>query len=142
MVENQFETTSLAERLRPERLTDLIGQLSALDPKKSLLSQIQAGQLTSLVLWGPPGSGKTSAAMCFARSEGIHFLTVQATDLTVQKIRAYIEEAILQKASGQRTLLFIDEIHRLTKVQQEGFFICSGAWPIIHNWGDDRESSL
>ncbi|MBL7672073.1 MAG: AAA family ATPase [Bdellovibrionaceae bacterium] len=118
---DHFEFISLAEKLRPQCLMDIVGQQPALDPAKSLLSQVQAGQLVSLILWGPPGSGKTSAAMCLASSVGAHFETNQAMDLNASKIREIIEQAINRRANGQRTLLFVDEIHRLTKIQQDAF---------------------
>lgn len=112
---------SFAERIRPQDLSEVLGQGQILDHSESLLHQIQGGQLTNLILWGPPGTGKTSAAQCLAKSLGGQFHSIQATDLTTQKIREFIDQSVQNRSLGVRTLLFVDEIHRLTKVHQDGF---------------------
>lgn len=113
---------SLAEKLRPKTFSEIFGQEALKEGPGSWLRQVQSGQLMNLIFWGPPGSGKTSAAQCFSEVTEAKFIALQATDLTTQKIRELIEQAQYDRsAHQQKTLLFIDEIHRLTKIQQDGF---------------------
>lgn len=124
MNETLFKTSpdSLAELLRPKSFDEIFGQKALKLGAGTWLSQFQSGQIMNLIFWGPPGSGKTSAALCFSQLTQSRFIVIQATDLTTQKIRDLIEEAKYHRASFQKkTILFIDEIHRLTKLQQDGF---------------------
>src|SRR5262245_13788361 len=110
----------LAERMRPSRLEDFVGQSHLLGDGKLLRRAITQDRLTSMILWGPPGTGKTSLAQVIARQTQAHFVALSAVLAGVKDIRAVIEQARVQRRQhGKRTLLFIDEIHRFNKAQQD-----------------------
>jgi putative ATPase len=110
----------LAERMRPASLDEFVGQSHLLGAGKLLRRAIEQDRLTSLILWGPPGTGKTSLAQLIARQTHAHFVALSAVLAGVKDIRAVIEEARRQRQRyGKRTLLFIDEIHRFNKAQQD-----------------------
>jgi putative ATPase len=111
----------LADRLRPARLADVIGQEHLLGPEGALRVMLDAGSLTSLILWGPPGVGKTTIARLLARETHLHFVQISAIFTGVPDLRKVFEAAKLRHANGQGTLLFVDEIHRFNKAQQDGF---------------------
>jgi putative ATPase len=111
----------LAERMRPEKLDDFVGQEHLLGPGRFLRNLIEKDQLQSLIFWGPPGTGKTTLAAIIARSTRSHFLTFSAVLSGVKEIRQVIQEAEEQKYYGRRTVLFVDEIHRFNKAQQDAF---------------------
>jgi putative ATPase len=111
----------LADRLRPEHLEDFVGQEHLLAPGRFLRSLLEKDQLQSLIFWGPPGTGKTTLANIIARSTRSHFLAFSAVLSGVKEIRQVIQEAEEQKLRGQRTILFVDEIHRFNKAQQDAF---------------------
>ncbi len=111
----------LADRIRPERLEDFVGQDHILGPGRYLRSLIGKDPLPSLILWGPPGSGKTTLAQIIARSTRSLFVSFSAVLAGVKEIRQVILEAEEHKARGQRTILFVDEIHRFNKAQQDAF---------------------
>ncbi|MBI5969091.1 MAG: replication-associated recombination protein A [Deltaproteobacteria bacterium] len=111
----------LADRIRPERLEDFIGQEHLLEPGRFLRSLIEKDQLPSLIFWGPPGTGKTTLAKIMARSTRSHFLAFSAVLSGVKEIRQVIQEAKEQKSRGRQTILFVDEIHRFNKAQQDAF---------------------
>jgi putative ATPase len=104
----------LAERMRPRELSEVVGQEPLLRPGAALRALVDAGELPSLILWGPPGSGKTTLARLLAR--GHHFAALSAVMAGVKEIRAAVEEA---RRSRGRTVLFLDEIHRLNRAQQD-----------------------
>ena len=110
----------LAERLRPARLEDVIGQSHLLGPDGALTVMLR-GPLPSLVLWGPPGVGKTTIARLLAQRTGLRFVQVSAIFTGVADLKKVFAEAAMHRASGQGTLLFVDEIHRFNKAQQDGF---------------------
>ncbi len=117
----------LAERMRPRNFEEWVGQSDAVGPGSPLRASIEAGRLHSMVLWGPPGCGKTTLARLLARQSGIAFEQLSAVAAGVKEVREVIERARLRlrAASGAhpnsgRTLLFIDEIHRFNKAQQDG----------------------
>jgi putative ATPase len=110
----------LAERLRPERLEDIAGQEHLLGPKRPLTRLLAAGRPPSLILWGPPGSGKTTLACVMAHSVAASFESLSAVMASIKDLRAVVERATERRQLHRRdTLLFIDEIHRFNKVQQD-----------------------
>ncbi|EAQ23619.1 replication-associated recombination protein A [Roseovarius sp. 217] len=111
----------LADRLRPRRLTDVIGQDQVLGPEAPLGVMLASGSLSSLVFWGPPGVGKTTIARLLADETDLHFIQISAIFTGVPELRKVFEEAKHRRTQGRGTLLFVDEIHRFNKAQQDGF---------------------
>ncbi len=111
----------LADRLRPQALSEVIGQQQVLGPDAPLGAMLAAGTLGSLVLWGPPGVGKTTIARLLAGETDLTFVQISAIFTGVPDLRKVFESARLRRANGQGTLLFVDEIHRFNKAQQDGF---------------------
>jgi putative ATPase len=111
----------LADRLRPQRLSDVIGQDRILGPEGPLGAMLAAHHLSSLILWGPPGVGKTTIARLLAAETELHFVQISAIFTGVADLKKVFEEAKLRRRTGKGTLLFVDEIHRFNKAQQDGF---------------------
>jgi putative ATPase len=120
-VERSDGKRPLAERMRPERLEDYIGQEHILGPGKPLRSQIERDQLTSIILWGPPGVGKTTLATLIARVTRCEFIPFSAVLSGIKEIKAVMADAERLRRIGHRTILFVDEIHRFNKAQQDAF---------------------
>ncbi len=119
--ENQSHAP-LAERLRPRTLAEVIGQAHLLGPGKPLAMAFQSGQLHSMILWGPPGVGKTTLARLMADAFAADFIAISAVFSGIKEIREAVARAEVTRArSGRRTILFVDEVHRFNKAQQDAF---------------------
>ena len=111
----------LAARMRPTTLDEYIGQQHVFGEGQPLRKSIEAGHVHSMILWGPPGVGKTTLAMILASYVDAQFLTVSAVLSGVKEIRAAIDQAKEQQRFGRKTILFVDEVHRFNKSQQDAF---------------------
>lgn len=111
----------LAERLRPRDLADVIGQSHLTGAQGAIGRMVAAGKISSLILWGPPGTGKTTIARLLANSVGLRFTSLSAVFSGVADLKKAFEEARRWASTGQQTLLFVDEIHRFNRAQQDGF---------------------
>ena len=111
----------LADRLRPQSLDEVVGQEHLTGPDGAIGRMVAAGKLSSLILWGPPGTGKTSIARLLADAVGLRFVALSAVFSGVADLKKVFAEARMATKAGQRTLLFVDEIHRFNRAQQDGF---------------------
>ncbi len=111
----------LADRMRPQTIDEYVGQAHILGPGKPLRIQIESGRLTSMILWGPPGSGKTTLASLIATKSGSDFVQFSAVMSGIKEIKAVMADAEKARRFGRKTILFIDEIHRFNKAQQDAF---------------------
>jgi putative ATPase len=114
-----IENSPLADRMRPENLYEFLGQAELVGAGTFLKKAIESDTVPSLIFWGPPGSGKTTLARIIARETSAEFLELSAVGSGVKELRAVIEEARANQVSGKKTILFIDEIHRWNKAQQD-----------------------
>jgi putative ATPase len=111
----------LADRMRPKTLADIVGQEHLTGPDGAIGRMVAAGKLGSMILWGPPGTGKTSIARLLADAVGLRFVAISAVFSGVADLKKLFAEARTAARAGQRTLLFVDEIHRFNRAQQDGF---------------------
>ena len=114
-------TGPLADRMRPRTLDEVVGQEHLLGPGRVLRTALERGELHSMILWGPPGSGKTTLASLMANVTGARFVAFSAVLSGVKEIRAVIAEAETHQRRGMKTVLFVDEIHRFNRAQQDAF---------------------
>jgi putative ATPase len=123
----------LAERLRPRTPDEVIGQQHLLGPGKPLRLAFDSGQPHSMILWGPPGVGKTTLARMMATQFACEFIALSAVFSGIKEVREAVAQAELWRTQGRRTILFVDEIHRFNKAQQDGFlpFVESGLFTFI-----------
>ena len=115
------EGAPLADRLRPKSLDEVVGQEHLTGSEGAIGRMVAAGRLASMVLWGPPGTGKTSIARLLADAVGLRFVAVSAVFSGVAELKKIFGEARTAARAGQKTLLFVDEIHRFNRAQQDGF---------------------
>ena len=115
------DTQPLADRLRPAKLSDVVGQDHLLGPSGPIGRMLAAKRLGSMILWGPPGCGKTTLARLLAAEAGLTFEPLSAVMSGIAELRKLFEAAAKRRAQGKGTLLFIDEIHRFNRSQQDGF---------------------
>jgi putative ATPase len=111
----------LADRLRPRTLDEVVGQDHLLGPDGAVTRMLARGSLASLILWGPPGVGKTTIARLLAARAGLHFVQLSAVFSGVADLKKAFDEAARRRRLGEGTLLFVDEIHRFNRAQQDGF---------------------
>ena len=111
----------LADRLRPRSLSEVVGQEHLTGPDGAIGRMVAAGRLASMILWGPPGTGKTTIARLLAGAVGLRFVAISAVFSGVADLKKVFAEARTAARAGQQTLLFVDEIHRFNRAQQDGF---------------------
>ncbi len=123
----------LAEKLRPHSLTEIIGQDHLTGSDGAIGRMVAAGKLSSMILWGPPGTGKTSIARLLADAVGMHYKAISAVFSGVADLKKAFAEAETMARTGKQTLLFVDEIHRFNRAQQDGFlpFVESGVVTLV-----------
>ena len=123
----------LADRLRPTKLGEVIGQDHLTGPDGAIGRMVAAGKLSSMILWGPPGTGKTSIARLLADAVGMHYKAISAVFSGVADLKKAFAEAEIMARTGKKTLLFVDEIHRFNRAQQDGFlpFVESGVVTLV-----------
>jgi putative ATPase len=115
------EGAPLAERLRPRHLDEVVGQRHLLAAGRPLRVAFESGRLPSMILWGPPGVGKTTLARLLAGATGSHFIVLSAVLAGVKDIREAVEQAAALRKAGRSTVVFVDEVHRFNKAQQDAF---------------------
>jgi putative ATPase len=127
------KTAPLADKLRPAQLSEVIGQEHLTGPEGAIGRMVAAGKLSSMILWGPPGTGKTSIARLLADAVNMHYKPISAVFSGVADLKKAFAEAETMARAGKQTLLFVDEIHRFNRAQQDGFlpFVESGLVTLV-----------
>ncbi|MBQ1466864.1 MAG: AAA family ATPase, partial [Solobacterium sp.] len=121
LFDNRAETTPLADRMRPETLEDYVGQEHLLGEGKVLRRMIDRDEVQSMILWGPPGVGKTTLARIIAKYTQAKFINFSAVTSGIKEIKEVMSKAEENRSMGIKTILFVDEIHRFNKAQQDAF---------------------
>ena len=127
------ENEPLASRMRPRDLSEFVGQEHLLGDGKILRKIIESDHITSMIFWGPPGVGKTTLAKIIAKKTEARFITFSAVTSGIKEIKNVMEEADQNKKLGIKTIVFVDEIHRFNKAQQDAFlpFVEKGSIVLI-----------
>ncbi|NML04400.1 replication-associated recombination protein A [Sphingomonas sp. G-3-2-10] len=127
------EGAPLADRLRPRRLEDVVGQEHLTGPEGAIGRMVAAGRLSSIIFWGPPGTGKTTISRLLADAVGLRFVAISAVFSGVADLKKVFAEAKDHARIGRKTLLFVDEIHRFNRAQQDGFlpFVENGTVTLV-----------
>ena len=121
LFDNRSETTPLADRMRPETLDDYCGQSHLIGEGKVLRRMIDRDEVQSMIFWGPPGVGKTTLAHIIAKATEARFINFSAVTSGIKEIREVMNKAEENRLLGTKTILFVDEIHRFNKAQQDAF---------------------
>ena len=119
--QNPAQTQPLASRMRPTTLAEFAGQKHLIGKDKVLAKLIENDEIPSMIFWGPPGVGKTTLAQIIARQTKAQFVTFSAVTAGIKEIKQVMEEAEQNRSLGQKTIVFVDEIHRFNKAQQDAF---------------------
>ena len=119
--DEHFEFKPLAERMRPTTLDNFFGQKDIVGEDSPIRKMIENDTITSMIFWGPPGVGKTTLAKIIAKQTNSLFYELSAVTAGVKEIKEFIEIAKFNKANGKKTIVFVDEIHRFNKSQQDAF---------------------
>ena len=130
----------LAARMRPQNIDEFCGQEHLVGPGKPLSALVERGQLHSMLFWGPPGTGKTTLARLLAERADAEWISLSAVLAGVKDVRAAIDHAQRLKPLGRATVLFIDEVHRFNKAQQDAFLPPRGGGHRDVHGGNHRES--
>src|SRR5918998_3026914 len=115
------DSAPLADRLRPQALDEVVGQDHLTGPEGAIGRMVAAGRLASMILWGPPGTGKTTIARLLADAVGMRFVAISAVFSGVADLKKIFADARQMAKAGHHTLLFVDEVHRFNRAQQDGF---------------------
>jgi putative ATPase len=134
--EADLRSRPLADRMRPRTLDEFVGQEKIIGPGRALRRMIEEDRLQSLILWGPPGTGKTTLAALIAERTAARFITFSAVTSGIREVREVMKAADdYRRESGRRTVVFIDEIHRFNKAQQDAFLpfveAAKSAWTLL-----------
>ena len=121
LFDDRQQTVPLASRIRPTSLEDFVGQQHLLGPGKMLRQLIEKDQISSMIFWGPPGVGKTTLASIIASRTRANFINFSAVTSGIKEIKDVMSQAEQSRRMGERTVLFVDEIHRFNKAQQDAF---------------------
>ena len=130
---SQLTDRPLADRLRPETLDDIVGQEELIGPDGPIRKMLETKKISSFILWGPPGCGKTTIARLMANGTDMRFVALSAVFSGIADLRKAFDEAEKRRLYGERTLLFVDEIHRFNRAQQDGFlpFVENGTVTLV-----------